>query len=260
MQVTFHKYQGTGNDFIILDNRSGDYNALTQPQIAFMCNRKFGIGADGLMLFNPSATANFGMMYYNADGHPGSMCGNGGRCMIHFAVQLHPGQLEFQFEAPDGLHSGRILNDETVCIEMKPVSGVEYFEQYMVLDTGSPHYVQAVKDVQSADVLEIGRAIQQTDAYRNKGINVNFVQRLGDESIFVRTYERGVEDETLSCGTGVTAAALTLPGLRNGAHEIEVQTPGGNLKVSFVKENDQKFSSIILCGPATFVFSGQINL
>lgn len=260
MEVTFHKYQGTGNDFIILDNRNGRYNELHQLQISFMCNRKFGIGADGLMLFNQAAPADFHMVYYNADGRVGSMCGNGGRCMIQFAARLYPGKKSFHFEAPDGLHQGSIQEDGTVCIDMKPVSGVEYAEQYTVLNTGSPHYIQAVKDVAAADVFQTGRALQQSEAFRNQGINVNFVQRLGDHSISVRTYERGVEDETLSCGTGVTAAALTLPGLTLGAHEIEVETPGGNLKVRFIKENDQNFSSIFLCGPATFVFSGQINL
>lgn len=260
MEVDFHKYQGTGNDFIILDNRSGKYDQLSQAQISFLCNRKFGIGADGLMLYNASEIADFSMIYYNADGRIGSMCGNGGRCMIHFASRFNLQQKSFQFEAPDGMHNGSIHDDGTVCIDMKPVSEVNYSNQCAVLNTGSPHVVQPVEDAATADVIPIGRAFQQTDAYRGKGINVNFVQRLSDRRILVRTYERGVEDETLSCGTGVTAAALTLPGLPPGKHEIEVQTPGGHLKVRFVKENDQNFSSIFLCGPATFVFSGEISL
>lgn len=258
MQLHFYKYQGTGNDFIILDNRTGDYSNLAKEQIAFLCDRHFGIGADGLMLLGDSVSHDFLMTYYNSDGNESTMCGNGGRCMVAFAHRL--GLLEHRalFMAIDGEHEGLRVDDRMIHLKMNDVHGLTVRPESFELNTGSPHYVHYIDEVKSLDVKKEGALIRYSPLYKDEGINVNFVEPLGGNKLFVRTYERGVEDETLSCGTGVTAAALTLIREQHGAQVVEVDTPGGQLTVRCHNADGQHFHSIWLCGPAGFVFEGQI--
>lgn len=258
MQINFQKYHGTGNDFVLLDNRTGLYSDLTEAQIAFLCNRRFGVGGDGLMMLEDESNVDFKMLYFNADGKPGSMCGNGARCIIDFASQHGIDKTQFRFNAPDGLHEG-FIEGINIRVSMHDAVVGELHDKIAVINTGSPHYVYYTNDVKSINVFEEGRLIRYSDKYKVEGINVNFVELKDAHSIYVRTYERGVEDETLSCGTGVTAAALMIPGLSNGKHIVHVETPGGKLKVEFQKDNTN-FSSIYLSGPAIKVFSGSLQL
>jgi diaminopimelate epimerase len=253
MQIHFSKYQGTGNDFIIINNFKNSI-VLTTDQIAFLCNRKFGIGADGLMLLNSKDGYDFEMIYFNADGRESSMCGNGGRCLVQFAYDEGLQKKEFSFIAIDGKHDA-IIEKSFVQLKMQDVAGVEFLKEDFVLNTGSPHYVHKVNDIASVNVFEEGRKIRYSEAFNSNGINVNFLQQ-HQNHIEVRTYERGVEDETLSCGTGVTACAL-VSAHNNGENYVHVKTPGGNLAVSFHKK-ENKFENIWLIGPATFVFKGEI--
>jgi diaminopimelate epimerase len=259
MQLHFFKYQGTGNDFVIIDNRAGEIE-LTMAQVKHICDRRFGIGADGLMLLNKHATLDFEMKYYNADGNESSMCGNGGRCLVQFAYKLGIHKNEYHFEAIDGLHEASIDDKDWVRLKMKDVDNVLDEGNEFVLDTGSPHYVQMVTDIKNMKVKEHGAAIRYSDDYKQMGINVNFVETMDEDSIFVRTYERGVEDETMSCGTGVTAAALVCAHNDRGFNRIEVHTLGGHLAVEFNKHDETHFDDIWLCGPALFVYDGKIQI
>lgn len=258
MNIEFYKYQGTGNDFVILDNRNGQYSTLTQEQIAHICHRRFGIGADGLMLLQDREGYDFEMIYYNADGAPGSMCGNGGRCLVRFAADMGIIKYSYHFIATDGEHEAEIDNNNRIRLKMQDVSSVEMHPTHAILNTGSPHYVKFSSEVESIDVVAEGRAIRHSERFAAQGINVNFVEGRGQDSIFVRTYERGVEDETLSCGTGVTAASLMSAHNERGFNHVEVLTPGGILSVEFNKQSPREFNNIWLCGPATFVYKGQI--
>lgn len=259
MQFIFYKYHGTGNDFVILDNRDGRYNGITPRQVKFICERRFGIGADGLMLLNLKEGYDFEMIYYNADGNPSSMCGNGGRCLVKFAYDVGLRKLTYKFLAIDGDHEAD-LDGKIVRLRMKDVEAVEEHASYAVLNTGSPHYVKFVSDTRGTDVAAAGKNIRYSDEFAKEGINVNFVESTGEDSIFVRTYERGVEDETLSCGTGVTAASLLSAHNERGFNRVEVKTMGGHLSVEFNKLSDHHFTEVWLCGPATFVFKGEIEL
>ena len=258
--IEFFKYHGTGNDFILLDNLKGDLIQFTDDQVKFMCNRRFGIGADGLIIMRPIAGFDFEMIYYNADGKPGTMCGNGGRCMVQFAYDRGIHQYTYSFIASDGKHEGEIDNDGIIRLKMKDVEKVQESNAFTVLNTGSPHYIKFVDDVSKVDVAVTGRDIRNSNIYKEDGINVNFVQTLDDDHIFVRTYERGVEDETYSCGTGVTAAALVSAHNYRGFNRVGVKTIGGSLSVEFNKTSDTTFDNIWLCGPATFVYKGEIKL
>ncbi|PSL34572.1 diaminopimelate epimerase [Chitinophaga ginsengisoli] len=257
--IHFYKYQGTGNDFVIMDNRKGEYNFLTEEQVKFLCDRRFGVGADGLMLLNTQEGYDFGMKYYNADGRESSMCGNGGRCLVAFARQMGLKNEKLSFLAVDGPHEATLKGDSWVNLKMQDVNGVEIGSLYSYLNTGSPHFVKFVDDVQAVDVYTEGRGIRYNDRFSKEGTNVNFVQPL-EQGIFVRTYERGVEDETYSCGTGVTAAALMTAGPEQKEYVIPVQTLGGNLEVRFTKTGERSYNNIWLCGPATLVFEGNITL
>ena len=259
MKIKFNKYQGTGNDFVILDNRSGEFSSLDTEQIKKLCNRRFGVGGDGLMMLNNKAGYDFEMLYFNADGRPGSMCGNGGRCMIRFVFNLGIHKYTYKFLASDGEHEGEVDN-HWIRLKMHDVNELEEHSSYVVLNTGSPHFVKYATDVENIDVVETGREIRYSKRYMPDGINVNFVEGTGEDSIFVRTYERGVEDETLSCGTGVTAAALVSAHNPRGFNRVDVRTPGGNLSVEFTKVDDTHFENIWLCGPAELVFSGEIEI
>ena len=260
MKIEFYKYQGTGNDFIILDNRDKIYDKITKEQISKMCDRRFGIGADGLMLLNTKEGYDFEMEYYNSDGKVGSMCGNGGRCIVKFAARLGIKKKEYSFFASDGAHQAEIDLDKEVSLKMNDVNNVVFSLDAYILDTGSPHYVINVPDLELFNVKEEGDKIRNSKNFVEKGINVNFIKKLSSDKIYVRTYERGVEDETYSCGTGVTAAALVSAHNDNGFNRVEVKTKGGKLSVEFEKISDKEFKDIWLSGPAEFVFSGTIDL
>ena len=260
MQLQFYKYQGTGNDFVIMDNRDGRYNGLTTAQVAFMCDRRFGIGADGLMLLNACKGYDFEMKYYNADGRESSMCGNGGRCLVQFAQHRGIIRTTYRFMAVDGEHEAEINSDATVALKMNDVDSVRYQHGVYVLNTGSPHYVQLLHNVDTLDVYKKGREIRYSKEFEKEGINVNFVELTEDPvRIKVRTYERGVEGETFSCGTGVTAAALVCFHNDNGFNQVEVQTRGGKLSVAFDKVA-KGYRNIWLIGPAVKVFEGTIDI
>ena len=260
MKIKFYKYQGSGNDFIIIDNREKAGDKLTTKQINKMCDRHFGIGADGLMLLNEKEGFDFEMIYFNADGNLGSMCGNGGRCIVQFASNMGIKKNEYIFSAIDGAHKAKVDLDRQVSLQMKDVQGVEFSLDHYVLNTGSPHYVKFVTGIEDLDVVSEGRKIRNSKQFAKEGINVNFIETIDDDHIFVRTYERGVEDETLSCGTGVTASALIAAHNDNGFNRVEVKSKGGNLSVEFDKISDTKFTNIWLSGPATFVFSGEYEI
>jgi diaminopimelate epimerase len=260
MNVHFFKYQGTGNDFIIVDNRTKEYNYFSAEQIRRLCDRRFGIGADGLMLLNEKTGYDFEMKYYNSDGKEGSMCGNGGRCMAKFAYQLGIHRNSYNFLAPDGPHEAEIDTDGSISLKMKNVDTVKKLHSDFILNTGSPHYIKMVTDVMNIDVLKKGQEIRYSKEYEKEGINVNFVEQIGDDKIIVRTYERGVENETYSCGTGVTAAALVCFHNENGYNDVEVKTLGGNLTVEFDRVNDGRYENIWLCGPVEKAFEGTVEL
>lgn len=259
MKIKFQKYQGAGNDFVILDNRNNEFSNLDTEQVKKLCDRHFGVGSDGLMMLNNKAGYDFEMLYFNADGHPGSMCGNGGRCMIRYVYNLGIHTYTYKFWASDGLHEAEVDN-HWIRLKMNDVNEIEEHSSYVILNTGSPHFVKFANDVENIDVVETGREIRYSKKYMPDGINVNFVESTGEDSIFVRTYERGVEDETLSCGTGVTAAALVSAHNPRGFNRVDVKTPGGNLSVEFTKVDDTHFENIWLCGPAEFVFAGEIEI
>ncbi len=259
MKLSFSKYQGTGNDFVIIDNRKGLVH-LSKEQVLHLCDRRFGIGADGLMLLNELQGYDFEMKYYNSDGRESSMCGNGGRCLTQFAYDKGLKKERYKFLAIDGEHEAIFSDKGWVHLKMKDVNSIHKSHGDYVLDTGSPHFIKPVADVMDMNVFKEGREIRNSKDFEAEGINVNFVELVAGDKIIVRTYERGVEDETFSCGTGVTASALVFAHNDMGFNRIEVQTKGGKLAVEFDKTGDDSFSNIWLCGPATFVFHGEIDV
>jgi diaminopimelate epimerase len=260
MKIKFFKYQGTGNDFIIIDNRDNNYSDLTEKQVLFLCDRRFGIGADGLMLLNLVPGYDFEMKYYNADGRESSMCGNGGRCLVKFANDVGIIKSEYKFLAIDGPHRASINTDNTVSLKMNDVDTIKYDNGNFILNTGSPHFVTHAFDVMHMDIVKKAKDIRYNNEFKSEGINVNFVQETDEkDKIIVRTYERGVEDETFSCGTGVTAAALVSAHNDNGFNRVEVQTKGGLLSVDFDKIGEQ-FRNIWLNGPVAKVFEGTVEV
>ena len=260
MELSFYKYQGTGNDFVMIDNRQQLISKNNTKLINNLCDRKFGIGADGLILLEQPENdrEDFKMLYFNADGKESSMCGNGGRCIVAFAKYLGIIEEKAAFSAIDGYHKAEIKDGE-VSLKMMDVSKVEEGTSFVFLNTGSPHHVIFSDDIDSLDLKKAGAAIRYSDLYRETGgTNVNFVQVKEDGILKVRTYERGVEDETLSCGTGVTAVALAaFVSGKAKTNRVEMQTPGGLLTVSFEKE-ENRFKNIWLSGPARQVFKGDI--
>lgn len=265
MKINFFKYQGTGNDFIMIDNRSEMFHA-TQQQIEWLCHRRFGIGADGLILVENTPEADFRMVYYNSDGRPSSMCGNGGRCIAAFAVHLGicKPDAPLRFMAIDGIHTAQmketIQEGFIVDLEMQPVHGVEQPDaSTAILNTGSPHYVMLCNDVESLDLIKEARAIRYNERFAAQGINVNFIQRDGS-TLKVRTYERGVEDETYSCGTGVVASYIAAGVLINGFQPENIVTKGGTLKVTTKMSSPGNYTHVHLIGPAVKVFQGEIHI
>jgi diaminopimelate epimerase len=258
LKISFYKYQGTGNDFVMIDNQSGYFKYDTKL-IRQLCDRKFGIGADGLIaLENTSENdVDFKMVYFNADGRESSMCGNGGRCIVAFAKFLDLIDNHCTFQAIDGLHEAKIDSSLHIELKMKDVLNIETFEDSFVLDTGSPHFINIVDNVDEVDVKKEGARIRYSDQFKKEGINVNFIA-FKNNKLHIRTYERGVEDETLSCGTGVTAAALASFNANLTSHKhIHVNTQGGNLQVKF-EQFENGFKNIWLIGPANQVFKGEI--
>ncbi|MFA0962126.1 diaminopimelate epimerase [Roseivirga sp. BDSF3-8] len=253
--ITFYKYQGTGNDFVMIDNRSQAISRDNLSLIRQLCDRRFGIGADGLIMIENHPEADFEMVYFNADGSM-SMCGNGARCAVMFARQLKIIENTTVFIAIDGRHSA-FIKDGLVHLLMGKPGPVITRDTDRFVDTGSPHHIRFVKNLQEYDVVTLGRKIRYGVPYLQEGTNVNFVEDSGGE-FSVRTYERGVEDETYSCGTGVTAVALALSSEKAYPSPIKIKTRGGQLQVSFEEKNGQ-FDNVYLIGPAKFVFEGIIN-
>ncbi|MBI1221327.1 MAG: diaminopimelate epimerase [Bacteroidetes bacterium] len=261
MIIKFFKYQGTGNDFILIDNRQLGLAHNMQTVFEKWCDRRFGIGADGLIFLENADGCDFRMVYFNSDGRQSSMCGNGGRCVVRFAKDLGIIGDETRFVATDGHHEAKIIG-EIIELHMQDVSGVETTEGDFYLNTGSPHYVRYRKSgIEEMNLVDEARAIRYNNRFKAEGTNVNIVQDMGSH-LEVRTYERGVEDETYSCGTGVTAVALVnhICSASNRNYFQKIHTPGGNLEVRFHKNNDQTYSNVWLCGPATYVFEGEIAL
>ncbi|MDA1267614.1 MAG: diaminopimelate epimerase [Bacteroidetes bacterium] len=255
--ISFFKYQGTGNDFVMVDYRLAHWDLGNLRLITALCDRKFGIGADGLILIRSHADYDFEMVYFNVDGSQ-SFCGNGARCAVAFASFLGIIAQYTRFLAIDGPHEARIARGE-VSLKMAKVSQISESLGDAFVHTGSPHHVRWVEQLEDYPVLEQGKRLRHDPCYAPGGSNVNFVQKLGDDEIFVRTFERGVENETLSCGTGVTAAALVCGALTQ-QKDIQIRTLGGNLRVTFEGNAKEGFDNIWLIGPAQQVYAGQIQL
>jgi diaminopimelate epimerase len=259
MKINFSKYQGTGNDFVMINNLSGDYDGLSLTHIQQLCDRRFGVGADGLIKINKSSIGAFEMDYYNADGSK-SFCGNGARCAVDFAATLGIAVENVKFNAIDGLHNAS-ANSFQVRLKMNDVLEVKKDGNAFVLYTGSPHYVLYNNDLSTKNITEIGREIRYSSTYKQEGINVNLVQRNNENEIAIATYERGVEDETLSCGTGATACALVHDFLSDSPlNQVKVKVKGGELMVEFERVSSGHYQNIYLSGPATFVFCGEIDV
>jgi diaminopimelate epimerase len=258
MKMEFFKYHGTGNDFIIVDNRQLVFDKSRTSLIANLCDRRFGIGADGFILLEDHKYHDFTMIYYNSDGNESSMCGNGGRCITHFAKFLGLITDKATFEAIDGIHHAQIENG-SVRLQMQNVKQIEQNEFYSVIDTGSPHYVKLTSEIAKMNINESGALIRYSEEFAKKGINVNFVEKNNNDYFSVRTYERGVEAETLSCGTGVTAVALAMHYIgETEKNLITMKTEGGELQVAFDK-NANGYENIWLIGPAIQVFKGELE-
>ena len=259
MNIQFHKYQGTGNDFIMLDNRDNQYDTLSIQQIQLLCDRRFGIGADGLIKINSHSLYAFEVDYSNSDGSK-SFCGNGARCAVQFASTLGIDCTNVTFIAIDGEHQAK-KKANVISIEMINVLNVDSKDSDYALHTGSPHYIRFVEDLEQENIVEFGKSIRYSDEYSQDGINVNLVRQEGNQ-LQISTYERGVEDETLSCGTGVTAAAIAsaYDNQQAGKRHFDIKTKGGLLNVDFEFELPMKFTNIWLTGPAEFTFKGELNV
>jgi diaminopimelate epimerase len=260
MNISFAKYQGAGNDFVVIDNRSHFFDKSDTRLVSFLCDRRFGIGADGLMLLEPHAGYDFEMVYFNSDGNPSSMCGNGGRCIVDFARTLGLTKNKAHFLAVDGAHDA-MAEGELVRLKMNDVLHIEEINGGFVLDTGSPHFITFVKGLALFDVYSEGQRIRNSSRFLQDGINVNFCE-CEPGLLHVRTYERGVEDETLACGTGVTASVLVaaMTGVGGKGGKCQVKTPGGDLTVYYKQTGIDSFTDIWLEGPARKVFEGQITV
>jgi diaminopimelate epimerase len=260
MQIEFYKYQGTGNDFVMIDNRQTFFPKDNIQLIAHLCDRRFGVGGDGLILLEDDAETDFKMVYYNSDGNQSSMCGNGGRCLVAFAKKLNVIQNSTTFIATDGLHHATVDENGIVSLQMIDVSEVKITPEYVFMNTGSPHHVQLVSDLEHYNVKEKGARIRYGELYGKEGSNINFVKKVNENTFSLRTYERGVEDETLACGTGATAVAIAMNAIGETKEvSINLNVEGGKLVVCFDKEEGQ-FTNVFLKGPAEFVFKGAIEI
>jgi diaminopimelate epimerase len=260
MQLEFYKYQGAGNDFVMIDNRSNFFPKENIDLIAHLCDRRFGIGGDGLILLENDTNTDFKMVYFNSDGNQSSMCGNGGRCLVAFAKDLEVIQNKTTFIATDGLHHASFEDTGLVSLQMIDVPTIDIKKEYSFLNTGSPHHVQMVEDLEHYNVKDNGASIRYGELYGAAGSNINFVKKIDDTTFRLRTYERGVEDETLACGTGATAVAIAMNATgQTDATAINVNVEGGKLVVSFDK-NENGFTNVFLKGPAEFVFKGEMKI
>lgn len=257
-KIKFSKYQGAGNDFILIDNRKLHFDSKNEGLIQKLCDRRFGIGADGLMLLQEKENFDFEMIYYNSDGRAGTMCGNGGRCIVAFARDLKLISDKTDFLAVDGSHHANLENN-LIDLQMIDVQEISRDGEAYVINTGSPHYIKFMNNLVDLDVFKAGYEIRNNEIYKTEGINVNFIEKEGDSGYFLRTFERGVEDETFACGTGATAAAMTIALHENlhGQITIPIRVLGGQLYISFLKDGTS-FTEVYLKGPATFVFEGMI--
>lgn len=256
-KIHFHKYQATGNDFVVIDNREGKLQ-LSAEEVTRICDRRLGVGADGLMLVENHPSLQFNLTYYNSDGSQ-SLCGNGSRAAVHFASSLGMVNGKSVFNAFDGEHSAELLPKGIVRLKMNPVNEVKQLGNDVFMNTGSPHFIRFVPDVDDYPVYEEGRKIRYSEEFKPGGTNVNFVSLQKENTIFVRTYERGVENETLSCGTGVTAAAIAAS-LKGYSSPVSIKTLGGELSVEFKSSQSGTFKEIFLIGPAKMVFEGDLEL
>jgi len=257
MKIEFYKYQGTGNDFVMIDNRRGDFPKSNIDFIAHICDRRFGVGADGLILLEADARTDFGMVYYNSDGKASSMCGNGARCMVSFAHFLGMVGEKTTFMAVDGRHHATVQGT-VVHLKMQDVTEIKAKPNAIFMNTGSPHHVQMVSDLPNLNVAKEGAKLRY-GLYGKAGSNINFVEESDDGEFAVRTYERGVEDETLSCGTGVTAVALAMHHLGVTTNsKVKLKVLGGSLEVTFVA-TPQGYGDIYLIGEAKQVFKGELQ-
>jgi len=258
MNIYFDKYHGCGNDFIIINNLSNTFPKTSIDTIKNLCDRNLGIGADGLILINECKSQAFEMVYYNSDGKISTMCGNGGRCAMHYSHLNGISAKKSKFLACDGIHDGDV-SDNFVRISLKDVNKYKFIKDDIYIDTGSPHLVKIIEDVSNINILEISRSIQKLEDFKSDGVNVNYVSVINEDTIQLRTYERGVENETLSCGTGAVAAALSLSIVsKSNLKKVSVKTLGGDLFVEF-KNHDNNFYDIYLSGKVKKVFSGEIN-
>ncbi len=260
--ITFCKYHGAGNDFILIDNRNKTFDIHNYEYIRHLCHRRFGIGADGLMLLENDKDTDFNMRFYNSDGYEGTMCGNGGRCIVAFAHRLGIAKGSTTFNSPDGLHYAEISGSGstlTINLKLSDVDDITIGDGYYFMNTGSPHYVQLLESLKDFDVVGEGRRIRYSPLLAPDGANINFGE-LKDDHILVATYERGVEDETYACGTGSTATAIAVS-IHTGSNKnvYDIKTKGGDLKVRFEKVAEGKYRNIWLEGPATFVFEGTVE-
>jgi|TARA_B110000285_G_scaffold234071_1_gene309765 diaminopimelate epimerase len=262
MQIQFDKYQGAGNDFIIIDNRTGSYEILSEKELDLLCDRHKGIGADGVILIQNHKELDFEMRYFNADGNLSSMCGNGGRCAVAFAHRHKIIEKSTRFMAVDGVHQATLISPIDVRLQMQDVSGIIQNGKTIIIDTGSPHLVLLLDDIQAVDVKKEGATIRYSEAFKKEGINVNFIEKKGNALFDIRTYERGVENETLACGTGAVAAAIAMHHISKSKEKVTkfiLNALGGKLTIDFeVKE--RHYSNVFLQGPATYIFSGSIAL
>lgn len=258
-EIQFYKYQGAGNDFILIDDRAGLFDQTNGKLIRGLCDRRFGVGGDGLMLLQDINNYDFRMVYFNADGKEGTMCGNGGRCIVAFARDLGLIQQEAVFLAVDGRHDASIESNQ-VRLGMKDVDQYHMDQDAFIINSGSPHYIRFVDDLSRIDVHEQGTEIRNQPPYKEQGINVNFVQQEANDEYALRTFERGVEAETYACGTGAVATAMSvaLQSGKNGLFHLSVRALGGVLKIDF-KKTGHEFTQVYLSGPAQQVFQGKIT-
>ncbi len=258
MIIKFYKYQGTGNDFVVVDNRAKTFPKNNSDIISYLCDRNFGVGADGLILLENDENVDFKMVYFNADGKESTMCGNGGRCIVAFAHKLALFEKNTTFIAIDGLHHASI-NENIVSLQMIDVENISVEENHVFTDTGSPHHVQLVQNLATFDIYNEGKRIRN-EIYGTEGSNVNFVEQVDSATFKVRTYERGVENETLACGTGVTAVAIAMHKTKKtDSNNISLPVMGGKLSVSFSEKNGV-YTNVFLTGSAKFVFKGEITV
>lgn len=261
MKIDFYKYQGTGNDFVMLDNTGGDYDNLSIDQVRLCCDRKYGVGADGLIKINALEGFDFEVEYFNADGTK-SFCGNGARCSVKFVNDHILKKDSYSFTAIDGEHTAQISGEE-VNLEMRSVSEVEVTSKDIyIIDTGSPHFLQFSKDIDNIDMYDFGRRVRYSPDFEEDGINVNLLEEITPRSFKIRTYERGVEDETLSCGTGITAAAIAFA-VKNDlfdSQEFSIKSLGGDLTVKLNRQSQNQFIELRLIGAAKKVFKGIIHV